>query len=102
MESYNILLSDLAIQDIIDIKTYISIELGELEVSEGIVQSIYDSIYNLSYMPERFRKYDGIKEKNIKICPVKKYLIFYEVDNIVKNINVIRVLYSSRNFKNLL
>lgn len=53
-------------------------------------------------MPERFRKYDGIKEKNIRICPVKKYLIFYEVDNIVKNINVIRVLYSSRNFNNLL
>lgn len=36
MESYNIFLSDLAIQDIIDIKTYISIELGELEVSEGM------------------------------------------------------------------
>lgn len=49
-------------------------------------------------MPERFRKYEEYEDKNIRICRVKKYLIFYDVNDDKDRVEVIRVLYSSRNY----
>lgn len=49
-------------------------------------------------MPERFRKYYKYKNKNIRICRVKNYLIFYNVNNDKDRVEVTRVLYSARNY----
>lgn len=55
-------------------------------------------------MPERFRryKYEDLNNENIRICPVKNYLIFYQVNNEKKLVEIIRVLYSKRNYEDIL
>lgn len=53
-------------------------------------------------MPERFRKYEKYKEKNIRICRVKKYLVFYNINNDENQVEVVRILYSARNYDAIL
>lgn len=53
-------------------------------------------------MPERFRKYERYKNKNIRICRVKKYLIFYYVNDDEARVEVSRVLYSARNYNDII
>lgn len=55
-------------------------------------------------MPERYRRYEDeeLTKENIRICPVKNYLIFYKVNTKEKTVEIIRVLYSKRDYKELL
>ena len=49
-------------------------------------------------MPERFRKYEKYKDKNIRIFSVMKYLIFYDVNDDIDRVEFTRFLYSARNY----
>lgn len=63
---------------------------------------IEKNIKDLEVMPERFRKYEKYKEKNIRICRVKKYLIFYNINDDENQVEVVRILYSARNYDAIL
>lgn len=101
MTEFNIVISSIAKRDILDIYKYISETLHSEESALRLIQKIEESIRNLILMPERFRRYKGqsLSSKNIRICPVKNYLIFYQVDNEKKLVEIIRVLYSKRNYE---
>lgn len=98
MKKYEVIVSDLAKNDIRDIYTYISNNLFSPKDALKIIKLIEKNIKNLDVMPERFRKYEKYKDKNIRICRVKKYLIFYDVNDDKDRVEVTRVLYSARNY----
>ena len=98
MKKYEVIVSDSAIKDIRDIYFYISNNLFSPKDALNLMGLVEKNIKNLDVMPDRFRKYEKYKDKNIRICRVKKYLIFYDVNDDKDRVEVIRVLYSSRNY----
>lgn len=76
MKKYEVIVTDLAKKDIKNIHSYISNELFLLNEALNLVKLIEKNIKDLEVMPERFRKYEKYKEKNIRICRVKNILFF--------------------------
>ena len=102
MKKYEVIVTDLAKKDIKNIHSYISNELFLPDEALNLVKLIERNIKNLEVMPERFRKYEKYKEKNIRICRVKKYLIFYNINDDENQVEVVRILYSVRNYDAIL
>lgn len=101
MKKYEVIVSDMAKKDIRDIYTYIANNLFSQKDALKLIKLIEKNIKNLDVMPERFRKYEKYKDRNIRICRVKKYLIFYDVNDDKDRVEVTRVLYSARNYDEL-
>ncbi|MGF3114419.1 type II toxin-antitoxin system RelE/ParE family toxin [Facklamia sp. P12937] len=104
MSKYTIVVSSRAKKDIIKIYEYISANLNSDLSALKLIKKIEESIRGLDEMPERFRRYrdEDLDKENISICPVKNYLIFYRVNNGEKLVEIIRVLYSRRNYEDIL
>ncbi|MDY3007309.1 type II toxin-antitoxin system RelE/ParE family toxin [Anaerococcus sp. AGMB00486] len=104
MIKHNIIISSKAKRDILDIYEYISETLNSDLSALRLVQKIEESIRDLEQMPERFKRYkdEDLYSENIRICPVKNYLIFYRVNNEKSLVEIIRILYSKRNYEDIL
>ncbi|MCL2223126.1 MAG: type II toxin-antitoxin system RelE/ParE family toxin [Oscillospiraceae bacterium] len=104
METYRIGITDLAKQDILDIATYITYELQEPTIAAKTVNVILDTIYTLEKMPNRIglAKGERLAEKGIRPLYVKNYTIFFRVDEAMRVVYVVRVLYSRRDWESLL
>lgn len=76
MKKYEVIVSDPAKKDIRDIYSYISNNLFSPKDALKLIKFIEKNIKNLDVMPERFRKYEKYKDKNIRICRVKKISYF--------------------------
>ena len=101
---YFLNITDIAEQDILSAIKYISDVLkspiaannllDEIEKYEGILEST-PCIY--PFVPDEY-----LAEKRIKFVIVKNYILFYVIDEDKKIVNVIRFLYSRRDWKNIL
>ncbi len=100
---YTVLLSERAESDLQDIFLYIAYNLRSVENASAQLNRLEKSIKGLTEFPERFRKYenDVYSSRNLRVMPVDNYLVFYAVDNESNIVNVVRVLYSARDFNNL-
>ena len=101
---YTVNLTQKAIDDIGEILEYISNVLCEKEAAINIINLLHQNILSLEEMPGRFRIYENEpwKSRGLHIMPVKKYLIFYMIDNTTMNVNIVRVLYGSRDYDKLI
>ena len=98
---YKVNISPEAIKDINGIYEYISQVLCEENIAVGMVKLLQKSILSLDEMPNRFKCFDSEpwKSRGVHIMPVKKYLVFYMIDNNKKSVDVIRVIYGSRDLE---
>ncbi len=101
---YKIFLSQEANKDIDEIFLYISNILTETETAKKMIRLLERSILSLEEMPNRFRIYESEpwRSRGVHIMPVKRYLVFYLVDESNKSINVFRIIYGSRDLDNVL
>lgn len=101
---YTVSLSPEAVKDINCIYEYIAIALGEKDIAVNMINLIEKNILSLDEMPGRYKIYDNEpwKSRGVHIMPVKKYLVFYVVDENNKAVNVFRVIYGSRDIENVL
>lgn len=101
---YNVKLSLEAIRDINSIYEYIAVALGEKKAAENMVSLIEKNILSLDEMPRKYRFYENEpwKSRGVHIMSVKKYLVFYTVNDKEKSVNVFRVIYGSRDLENAL
>lgn len=101
---YTVNLSAEAVKDINGIYEYIAIALGEKEIAVNLINLIEKNILALDEMPGRYKIYDNEpwKSRGVHIMPVKKYLVFYVVDDNEKSVNIFRVIYGSRDIDNVL
>lgn len=95
---YNIAVTNQAQADMDEIFNYIAFELQSVQNASGLLDKLEHSILSLAEMPERFQKYskEPWKSRNLRVMPVKKYLVFYIVDNANHLVTVLRVLYGAR------
>lgn len=73
-------------------------------MANDLVKQIKHEISSLDMMPERFKRVDlkGKKYENIRYMVVKKYLIVYKIYKEYKKVEILRLIYSSRDLKNIL
>lgn len=101
---YTVNLSPEAAKDINGIYEYIAATLGEKEIAVNMINLIEKNILSLDEMPGRYKIYESEpwKSRGVHIMPVKRYLVFYVVDDNEKAVNIFRVIYGSRDIDNVL
>lgn len=101
-KKYKIILLPLFHNDLRQIIYYIVYKLKNAIAANNLNNKILEEIEKRSYYPEYYEKYRSLKHRNYTYYRIyiKNYIIFYTVsDNIME---VRRILYSKRNFKNLI
>ncbi len=95
---FSIKLSPDAVQDLKDINAYITAELQNPIAAKNTIDKIIAAYENLSLFPESgipVQKYISIPT-DYKFVLVNNYSIFYRIEK--KTILIIRIIYSKRNF----
>ena len=95
---YSVNISAQADKDIRAIYEYIALSLMSPENANAQLSRLEDRINKLDNLPKRFPKY----KNEIRFMPVDNYLVFYTVDDVSKNVSILRVMYGKRNIENTL
>ena len=95
---YSVNISAQADKDIRAIYEYIALTLMSPENANAQLSRLEDRINKLDNLPKRFPKY----KNEIRFMPVDNYLVFYTVEDVAKNVSILRVMYGKRNIENTL
>ena len=99
---YHIRISRQARNDLKSIVEYIRDILKEPSIARKYVQMMQKEIRVLEYCPQKFAIIDDetIRDLRIRKLVVKKYVIFYRIDEAKKVVKVDRILYGASNWIN--
>lgn len=102
MKKYNIEYSKESKEDLIEIKQYIKYNLQEPETANKLISKIRNSIKDLNNNPKIYAIIDDdiIRKLEIRKIIVDNYIVFYRIKN--NSIEIVRIMYGSRNWINLL
>lgn len=79
-KTHQLVISEQAQDDLIDIWQYIA--LDSIEIADDFVDLVYEMCREIAVFPEMGRKRDELVP-GIRSLPVKKYVIFYRIREIV-------------------
>lgn len=104
MIKYNLVIAEAAEADLYEIADYISYELKEPDTALKQLVKIQEAMATLEELPERHSlvKDKYLAAKGIRKLPIDNYLIFYTVNKSTNAVNIIRVLYSRRDWESIL
>ena len=74
------------------ITDYMTYQLDNEMVADTFREKVIETIKFLSTFPFRF----AVVKDNIRKVSVKKFNIFYSVDELLKSVNILHVLYQGR------
>lgn len=102
MTKYEVVVTDPAIEDIVDIVGYIQKLTQSNDTADEYMMGILGVIKSLEDMPNRFQIVDDpdLSELGIRYTYYKNYTISYSVIEIDAKVEVYRVLYSGSDVKN--
>ena len=95
---YSVNISAQADKDIRAIYEYIALTLMSPENANAQLSRLEERINKLDNLPKRFPKY----KNEIRFMPVDNYLVFYTVEDVSKNVSILRVMYGKRNIEKTL
>jgi len=104
MKKYKVFLSTPANYDLIDIFDYIAVELSEPITADRLIDKLETAITRLGDMPFR---HPVVSEKpysryGMRRLYVENYTVFYIINNSAKTVNIVRILYSRRDWEKLI
>jgi len=101
---FQINISQLAEQDMLDCAKYIAGELRNRTAAERLLNDAEEAIYSLEEMPFRYplANDDVLAQQGFRYFPVHNYLLFYIVREETKTVVIERFLYGRRDWMNLL
>lgn len=104
MEEYRVTITEKAINDIIEISNYITNIFLDNEATDRLVHKMKVAIQSLTNMPKwnALLKDEELKIKGIRMSIVENYIIFYICSDRDMEVSIIRVLYSKRDWQNLI
>jgi plasmid stabilization system protein ParE len=104
MGEYRISISDLAKQDIREIAAYIRYDLQEPIIAEKTIKTVLDAIFTLEEMPARIGLVNDehLANKQVRGQRVNNYTAFFRINETLKTVEIIRVIYSRRDWPTLL
>lgn len=102
MKKYDVVITNKAINDLLDIQKYIKYELKNT-AAKKLIAKFKENIINLEELPYRHNLVDdeGLAIKGFRMIVVDNNMIFYIVDELKLQVMIFRVLYSRRNWKDL-
>jgi toxin ParE1/3/4 len=101
---YTIEYLPIAKSDMVDIAKYIGVKLENPEAAERLAEKMIEAAEKLTDMPYKCPVYIPVKplrHEYLKLI-VQNYIMFYWVDEDKKRITIARVVYSGRDYENLL
>ena len=101
---YKIIIEKFAQRDLINIYEYISKTLFNEHAAIKLLNKISDQFELIQFFPHSAPLINNpyIENKNIRKLSVDNYVIFYEVDDIMKEIKIIRIIHRRMNFLEVL
>lgn len=95
---YEVRVTRQAMEQMKEIKTYISEELFVPETAERLLEEIKKKMISLAVLPKRHALVDEEpwKGENVRKIIVKNFLIYYWVDDEKCKVHVIAVIYNKR------
>jgi toxin ParE1/3/4 len=101
---YKIKFTILAENDLNNSYDYIKNELKNQSAAENLVLEVESKISKIAATPYACTLVSDIYLKNIGIrfLPIKNYLVFYKVEEELKEIIIIRFLYGKREWRDML
>ncbi len=99
MEKYALQITPEAESDIDVAYEYISDHLANHQAAFDLCEAIWDAIEGLSSLPLRFPVWrnEPWKSQGVRSMPVKNYLVFYHVNELLHRVTILRVFYNRRN-----
>lgn len=104
MIRYRVMITKPAELDLKGIADYISKEIREPATAQQVVNAIGESVFALEQLPLRnpLVRDERLASQGIRMMIAEGYIIFYFVDDKVKTVNVVRILYGKREWMNIL
>lgn len=104
MEKYIVVMSNQAEKELSNIITYISSVLLEPNIAKNLLKKLTNTIDKLETLPERYSIISDeytIRE-NIHKCFVDNYVIIYNINNKLKQVEISHIFYARRNWMKLI
>ena len=100
MDNYSVKLYAKAYRDLDETYSYIADNLSEPDIAEKYITAIENGILSLEQMPERgaIRKTGIYANQNYRQLIIKNHMIIYKVLKEQKEVHIVTVRYSARNF----
>ena len=94
----------IAKSDMVDIAKYIGVKLENPEAAERLAEKMIEAAEKLTDMPYKCPVYIPVKplRHEYRKLIVQNYIMFYWVDEDKKLITIARVVYSGRDYENIL
>lgn len=97
-EEYNVIITPEAQSDMLGIVLYIARDLGVPQAAKSLEQAFRLRISSLSSMPKRIKTVEEQpwKDRGVRRTLVRKYYIYYVVDDETRTVHVIAVIFAGR------
>lgn len=105
MNRYEVITKRVFEEELDEILNYIIHILKEPKLAIDIYNEIINYITSLEYFPKRYYQipYYSIERKNnIRRMVVKKFIILYEVDDRLSQVNILHIFHGNQNYLNQL
>jgi addiction module RelE/StbE family toxin len=101
---YQVITTKRAFNDMDEISGYIANVLNAPQAADRLISDIEQQITKLNQMPYKFALVtnERLAQQGVRKIPINNYLVFYRVNERLHKVIVMRVLYSARNWVNLL
>lgn len=98
MDSYEIIMTDDATADLIELRDYIAEVLLAPETALSYIRAIRAEISTLSEMPARIRTVDDEPwhSRGIRRIIAKNFYVYYRIDESSKRIYILNIIYNKR------
>ena len=101
---YSLLIYPKAEQDMENIFEYISLEFSNPIAAINLIEKFYNSLEKVRYFPLSYSLTLSIavKDKSLRKLCIENYIIFYKINEVRKQIEVVRVLYGMSKWEGIL
>jgi len=101
---WHVYFAETAEQDLQEIYDYIANDLQAPTTAHRLTNRIIGAANSLKFMPHRHRlcSFEPMRSMGWRVMPIANYLVFYLPDKATAVVNIIRILYKSRDIANLL
>jgi toxin ParE1/3/4 len=100
-DTYQVIYSPEALDDIRKIYSYIALELQASETALKQVNRIRKEIRSLDFMPMRYAIVDWEPWKSMQMhkLPIDNYIVFYLADSNLHTVTIIRIVYGGQDME---
>ena len=101
---YSVFLTEQAKSDLVEIYSYILVELKSKKSAESVIDTLHQAMKALSLMPCRYHQFSNEPwlSEGVRYFAVRNYSIFYTVDENNLCVSVVHIIFGRRNLPQVL